>query len=150
MWATYKLSWAMFWPGDWWNAHKRKNSKKLWGKQLGNVLARAPVWSDMDIAALTHEELTHGARDRIMVLHSMWMGTDLWLALTLEDLTQGAKTYLLYWWPRWCTREEFMLALTHEEQTQVPGPKCMSSSIMHEEQTLLDLTHEKQTHGARA
>ena len=28
-----------------------------------------------------------------------------------------------------------MLALTHEEQTQVPGPKCMSSSIMHEEQT---------------
>ena len=29
----------------------------------------------MDIAALTHEELTHGARDRIMVLHSMWMGT---------------------------------------------------------------------------
>ena len=24
-----------------------------------------------------HEELTHGARDRIMVLHSMWMGSDL-------------------------------------------------------------------------
>ena len=33
-----------------------------------------------------------------------------------------------------------MLALTHEEQTQVPGPKCMSSFLMHEEQT----------HGARA
>ena len=27
-----------------------------------------------------------------------------------------------------------MVALTHEEQTQVPGPKRMSSYIMHEEQ----------------
>ena len=118
MWATYKLSWAMFWSGDWWNTHKRKLQETV-GKTTWECVGKSPsmIWYGhrcLDPWGTDSwcQRQNHGVT---FYVDGNWLMT----CLTLEDLTQGAKTYLLCWWPRWCMREKLMLALTHEEQTHV-------------------------------